>query len=213
VGISQKCISAIALTAVACGPSKLPAKKIEPVYDRATGKLQLLKYDSNGNGKFDTFSYMDGSRVVRIEIDQDENGTIDRWEYYDDTGQKLVKVGFSRAQDGKEDAWSYFGPDGAVDRIEVSTNRDGKISRVEHYAAGRMTAAEEDTDGDGHVDKWETYDGDRLAAVAFDTQRRGAPDRRLVYHADGSSQLEVDDTGGGRFVAAPAASAPSRSPR
>jgi hypothetical protein len=27
---------------------------IEPVYDQKTGKLQLLKYDSNGNGKVDT---------------------------------------------------------------------------------------------------------------------------------------------------------------
>ena len=33
---------------------------------------------------------MDGSRVVRIEIDQNEDGRIDRWEYYD-ADQKLSK--------------------------------------------------------------------------------------------------------------------------
>ena len=52
---------------------------------------------------------MDGARVVRIEIDKDEDGKIDRWEYYG-PDQKLEKVGFSRANDGKEDAWSYSDP-------------------------------------------------------------------------------------------------------
>ena len=53
-----------------------------PEYDAQTGKLRLLKYDSDGNGKVDTVSYMDGSRIVRIEIDKDEDGKVDRWEYY-----------------------------------------------------------------------------------------------------------------------------------
>src|SRR5438874_454128 len=96
---------------------------------------------------------------------------------------KLEKVGFSRASDGTEDAWSYLGPDGLVSRIEISTQRNGKVSRVEHYQQGRLASAEEDTDGDGRIDKWETYDGDRLASVAFDTTHRGGPDRRLIYGA------------------------------
>src|SRR6185503_18155721 len=87
-------------------------RKIEPVYSRQTGKLQLLKYDSDNDGKTDTWSYMDGARVLRIEVDKDEDGKIDRWEYYT-PDQKLEKVGISRANDGKEDAWSYFAPDGS----------------------------------------------------------------------------------------------------
>src|SRR5205814_10461252 len=87
-----------------CG-SREPAS-VEPVYDKLTGKLRLLKYDANGDGKVDTWSYMDGTRVVRIEIDMDEDGKIDRWEYYD-ADQKLEKTGTSRANDGKEDAWVY----------------------------------------------------------------------------------------------------------
>src|SRR6266853_4246484 len=108
-----------ALVVSACSGDENAKKRIEPVYDK-TGKLQLLKYDANGDGKVDTWSYMDGARVVRIEIDKDEDGKIDRWEYYD-ANQKLEKIGGSRSQDGKEDAWSYPGADGAVDRIDVST--------------------------------------------------------------------------------------------
>ena len=96
-----------------------------------TGKLTQLTYDRNGNGVIDTWTDMDGAKPLRSRIDLDENGTIDRWEYYG-PDQKLEKVGFSRMKDGKEDAWSFAGPDGSVARIEVSTRRDGKVSRIEH---------------------------------------------------------------------------------
>jgi hypothetical protein len=136
-------------------------KRISPEYDKS-GKLTLLKYDSDGDGKIDTWSYMDGPRVVRIAIDKDQDGKLDRWEYYD-ASQKLEKIGTSRAQDGKEDAWSYPGADGTIVRIDVSTKHDGKVNRVEHYAKDVLVAAEEDGDGDGKMDKWETYQGSRLA--------------------------------------------------
>jgi len=200
-------LPALALVGVAfaaCGRERAEAKaaRITPEYDKATGRLKLLKYDSDGDGKPDTFSYMDGARVVRIEIDKDEDGKVERWEHYD-ANQKLEKVGFSRANDGTEDAWSYLGPDGLIARIEISTGRDGKVSRIEHYRQGKLASAEEDTDADGKIDKWETYDGDRLASVAFDTVHRGAPDRKLIYSADGAARLEVDERGDGHFVAAP----------
>ena len=51
---------------------------------------------------------MDGARVVRIEIDSDADGTIDRLEHYG-ADQKLEKVGSSRRNDGKEDAWAFPG--------------------------------------------------------------------------------------------------------
>jgi hypothetical protein len=178
-------------------------RRIQPVYDRETGKLTLLKYDSNGDGKPDTFSYMDGSQVVRIEIDEDGDGTIDRWEYYT-RDQKLEKVGFSRAHDGKADAWSFSNPDGSLNRVEISTRRNGRVDRTEYYGNGVLLRAEEDTDGDGKIDKWEEYESSRLALVAFDTGRRGLPDRRLVYAADGDVRVEVDPAGDGHFMAAPA---------
>jgi len=177
---------------------------IEPVYDKLTGRLQLLKYDANRNGTFETLSYMDGTRVLRIEIDTDEDGKIDRWEHYG-ADQKLERVGTSRANDGKEDAWSYAGPDGAIVRIDVSTERDGKVTRTEYYEKGALVRAEEDSDKDGKIDKWETWEAGRLGAVAFDTVGRGTPDRRLIYGADGSARLEVDENGTGQFVAVNAA--------
>jgi hypothetical protein len=179
------------ISGAACGrPAPGSSKKIEPTYNKQTGRLELLRYDSDGDGRFDTFSYMDGARILRIEIDRNEDGKIDRWEYYG-ADRRLEKVGFSRAQDGVEDAWSYFDASGAIDRIEISTKRNRIVDRTEYYAKGVLVRAEEDSDGDGRVDKWETYDGERLASVAFDTGRRGTPDRRLIYNTDGSVRIET----------------------
>ena len=187
-----------------CGCSlqpQTPKRRVEPVYDQKTGKLQVLKYDSDGNGRTDTWTYLNGARVVRIEIDKNEDGNVDRWEYYGST-KHLEKIGFSSQNDGKEDGWVFSGPDGVTTRIERSTRRDGMVNRIEFYDHNLVARAEEDTDGDGRPDKWETYDGPRLTSVAFDTQHRGVPDRRISYRSDSTVRIEVDPIGDGHFVAA-----------
>jgi hypothetical protein len=190
----------VVLVTSACSNKGGNNTRIEPVYDQQTGKLQLLRYDSDGDGKIDTWSYMDGARVLRIEMDKDEDGKLDRWEYYGQD-QKLERIGSSRANDGKIDTWSYPGPDGAIARIEISTRHDGKMNRTEYYEKGVLVRAEEDSDGDGKLDKWETYENARMASVAFDTTHRGTPDRRLVYGSHGTARVEVDPSGDGHFVA------------
>lgn len=105
------------------------AKAMSPEYDAQTGRLKLLKYDSDGDGVIDTWSYMDGGRVLRIEVDTDEDGTVDRWEHYGATG-KLEKIGFSSEDDGREDAWQYLADDGTLVRLEISGTHDGKVTRV-----------------------------------------------------------------------------------
>ena len=100
-------VAAACVTSSCSSERDAARKRITPEYDQ-NGRLKLLKYDSKGNGKVDTWSYMDGARVVRIEIDSDADGTIDRWEHYG-ADQKLEKVGSSRRNDGKEDAWAFPG--------------------------------------------------------------------------------------------------------
>ena len=192
-------VACCGLAVQGCGGTS-EKKNIEPVYDATTGRLQQLRYDSDGNGKVDTVSRMDGTRVLRLEIDKDEDGKVERWEYYD-SARNLEKVGFSRSNDGVEDAWTFAGPDGQVSRVDISTRRDGKVSRTEFYRGELPASAEEDTDGDGAIDKWETYEAGRLTSVAFDSTKRGKPARRLSYSADGSVAVEVDPTGTGRWSA------------
>lgn len=182
----------LAIVSVAC--SRPAGGEITPIYDVKTGKLAQLVYDDNRDGRADTWSYMDGARIVRIELDTNHDGIIDRWEYYDAAG-KLEKVGQSRAGDGHVDTWMYPNPDGSIARVEQAARGDGRVTRREYYDAGQLARVEEDRDGDGRADRWETYSGSVLTGVAFDTSGQGVPDRRFVYKADGSLD-HIEDVSG-----------------
>jgi hypothetical protein len=178
-------VASIGLSACAGKPGESPdAAGVKATYSKTTGKLELITYDTNKDGKVDAWSHMDGTRLVSMDIDRDFDGVADRWEYYG-AGGALEKVGYSRANDGKADAWAYQGPDGQVARVEVSTRRDGIVSRTEFFEAGKLARVEEDSDGDGKLDKWETYREGALLGAELDTNRDGRPDRRLTYGPDG----------------------------
>jgi hypothetical protein len=155
-------------------------QRVQASYDATTGKLRQLTIDSLKDGKPNITSYMDGTTFVRIEIDSDEDGKIDRWEYYG-ADQKVERVGLSRANDGKEDVWVFRGADGSVARVELSTRRDGTANRTEFYEDGALARAEEDTDGDKRVDKWEQYESGALISVSFDTAKSGKPTTPVDY--------------------------------
>jgi len=204
-------LSIVCVAACADGGDGDP-RRVEPIYDVGTGKLQLLKYDSDGNGKTDIWCHMDGTRVVRIEVDENDDGKIDRWQYYD-RDQRIEKVGSSTRMDGKEDIWAHHALDGTVTRIDSSLHQAGKVSRIEYFEKRTLTRAEEDTDGDGRMDKWETYEAAKLTAVAFDTAHRGVPDRRIVYDDNSNGRVEVDMQGTGRFAPIPDATPAGRTSR
>jgi len=165
-----------------CGPR--PAdNRVRATYDKTTGKLSQLTIDEDKDDKPNIFSYMDGSKFVRVEIDRNEDGLIDRWEYYG-ADQRLEKVGFSRANDGKVDTWVFEGADGIIAKAEVSTHRDGRANRTEFYERGSLVRAEEDTNQDGRVDKWETYANGGLSSVAFDVRGTGAPEQVIDYRKE-----------------------------
>ena len=153
--------------------------RLEAKYDER-GLLSQLTVNGAIDGKPNVFSYMNGTRFVRIEIDSDEDGKIDRWEYYG-PDQKVSRVGFSRSNDGIADVWATRGDDGALSKLEVSTKHDGKVNRTEFYQAGRLTGAEEDTDADGRVDRWEKYASGELVSVSFDTAKSGKPTTTVDY--------------------------------
>jgi hypothetical protein len=117
----------------------------QPTYDPKTGRLQRLTYDANKNGRIDTWTYMDGRKVLRSEIDRDEDGKIDRWEYH--------------------------GPDGTLEavRAEEDGDADGKPDRWETYAGGRISSVAFDENADGRPDRRLNYGPDG-ALVSIDSE-------------------------------------------
>ena len=188
------------LAAASCAPD--PEKErlkatTQATYNKETGRLERLTYDANKNGVIDTWTYMDGTRTLRSEVDANEDGKVERWEDYGDDG-KVEKVALSRADTGVADMWLYPGPDGTVARAELSDRSDGAVDRWEWYEAGVIVRAEEDDNGDGAADKWETYATGAVVSAAFDENGDGRPDRRLNYGPGGallSIESEPDATG------------------
>jgi hypothetical protein len=161
----------LAVAVAACGAAPQPPGAPTAVYNKATGALEQLISDRNGDGRPDTWAHMNGTRIVQIDIDRDNDGRPDRWEYY---SQPL--------------------PDGSPTVIERADDADGPdrttVTRRERYVRGVLASVEEDTDDDGRVDKWETYDAGRLSRVDLDLTGRGTPSRRLVYAPDGTTRVE-----------------------
>jgi hypothetical protein len=153
-------------------------------YDR-WGRLQFIEQDSNGDRRPDRIAHHAGAKTPHlIEVDEDFDGRVDRWEEYDATG-KLVKVGLTR-RGGGPDLWVFPGAESGVPiRKEYDEDGDGRVDRAEVLQAGRVVRVELDTDRDGRMDRWQEWRGGRLVAEDLDTDRDGRPDRRLRYGAKG----------------------------
>ena len=183
-------LCACSLTAACTDPERDRLKQTTiPTYDTKTGRLKELTFDFNKNGKIDTWTQMDGARPVSARQDLDEDGRMDRWEYYNEAGT-LVKVGLSRRDRGTPDTWAYPDAQGQIQRVEVSSSGDEtKIDRWETYGGNVLTRAEEDTNGDGRPDKWQEYEAGALKTAAFDENADGMADRRLTYDSGGAVVL------------------------
>jgi hypothetical protein len=173
-----------------------------PSYDPATRQLTRLDVDTNQNGIVEQRTYLTGRTPLRSEMDSNEDGRVDRWEYVAPTGE-LVMVGGSSQHDGVEDRWAFAREENGERRVDVSTGRTRHIDRREFYRGSDLTRVEEDSNEDGLPDKWETYEGGRLRELSFDSSRTaGRPDRRLTYDASGHvTRVETDSNGDGRFEA------------
>ena len=174
--------AAAAATAIGCSdPEQARIKDTtRPTYDKTTGKLTQLTYDANKNGRIDTWTDMDGSRPVRSRIDSDEDGTIDRWEYYDEKGM-LTKVGFSSRRNGHVDSWAFSGADGKISRMEISsTGNEQKIDRWEFYQDGVLASVAMDENGDGKPDRKLTYANGTLAIIESDPDAAGTFRKRVT---------------------------------
>ncbi|MEO8680206.1 MAG: hypothetical protein ABI665_14240 [Vicinamibacterales bacterium] len=135
-------------------------------YDEKTGRLKKINIDQNKNGRIDTWSYWDATKVILIEIDKDEDGKVERWEHYDGAGNTLTRVGSSSKGDGVEDTWTYPDESGQLSRVETDTDRDGSVDKRETYVAGPG----------GRV----------ISMVELEIDKSGVAARRLYYRPDGS---------------------------
>lgn len=163
------------------GGGAITPAPVGTTYDPETGRLQELTYDRNNDGSTDAWLVMNGSTLLRADMDETFDGVVDRREHYADDNQ------------GAEE------PSSAPVMVELLDPERGTVSRREQYEAGTLQSAEEDMNSDGVIDKWETYEAGALRRVELDEAGQGRPTRRLVYHGGERVTVELDDDGDGTF--------------
>lgn len=154
--------------------SSVPSNVV-PQYNRDTGRLAYIDVDRDKDGKFEARAYMEGTRIQRVEIDENADGKVERWEYYG-----------PGATPGSNDT--------VIIKAEEASPSTGKVCRWEYYEKGQIVRVDEDVDEDGRIDKWEQYRAGRVASVELDRSGSGKPEQRLVYQPDGSVTSQTIST-------------------
>jgi hypothetical protein len=194
-------IAALAVAAAGCTgsptPGNVPASgaQAQPVYNDKSGQLEQIVSDSNSDGKIDTRAFMEGRRLLRIEIDRNNDGSADRFEFYGEAPPERVDP---NSPAGRAE----------IERVEESNGPDGRqITRREFYDRGELARVEDDSNNDGRLDRWELYERGILSRIDMDENGAGFPTRRLVYRRDGTiDRVEIDPAGSGAWREAPPSS-------
>lgn len=143
----------LSVLAFACVPDQERERlkqTTQATYDPSTGRLQRLTYDANKNGRIDTWTYMDGKTILRSEVDRDEDGAVDRWEYHAADGSvERIRTAEDDDGDGKPDRWETY-IDGRIAAVAFDENTDGRPDRQLNYTSGgTLTTIESEPDETG----------------------------------------------------------------
>jgi hypothetical protein len=156
------------------------------------GKIERLLYDQNGDGRADmVVMYGANGKPSVSEIDGNIDGVVDRWEYFDESGD-LAKTGRARRQPGKPDVWDVVDKTGETSRLEFDEDGDGKVDRTEYVSRGKVFLEELDTDHDGKPDRRLFRDPDgALLKIEADKDEDGfwetsLPVQRRIVHREPS---------------------------
>jgi hypothetical protein len=100
---------------------------------------------------------------------------------YDPNSGRLKRLDVDTNKNGKIDSHTYM--DGTrLDRIEIDRDEDGTIDRWEHYTDNKLASVGSSTRGDGVEDEW-AYQGPdgALARIETDTDRDGHVDKWQTF--------------------------------
>ena len=65
--------------------------RVQRTYEAGTGNLTMVAFAADGSVRIDHWAYMDGERLLRLDIDDNHDGRVDRREYYG-PGERLERT-------------------------------------------------------------------------------------------------------------------------
>jgi hypothetical protein len=178
----------------------------------ADGSLKVDIADTDGNCKPDTWSYVEGGKVVRRELDTNQNSVIDLWEYYEGDVKSLQAE--SRGRCSRPNVLFIFSEDGQRIVVqEEDRNCNGLPDRLTRFdeagvaifqcsprqrvdlVEGIPAVALEDSiePHDGYADRRQLYQEGTLTRLEADTNADHRPDVWILY-VSGEASIQDEDT-------------------
>ena len=117
----------------------------------------VIETDADENKLPESISFYTAGGLAQKDTDADQDGRVDRREYFDASGRLIKSEETVDGAAGFNLAWFYDGA-GNPARAEKDGNSDGRPDIWYYYNDGRLSSVREDANHDGRPDLWEEYD-------------------------------------------------------
>ncbi len=146
----------------------------------------IVEYlDTNGDGNPDIIRYFEEyqdprdetrirRRLRRLEIDNNNDETINVRRFYDDHGN-VEREENDQNLDGNIDTILEF-TGGELSRKQIKDPSGEYIHEQRIYYEGQLVRVETDSDGNGEINRWEYYEDEVLMRIGLDTNGDGSAD-------------------------------------
>lgn len=186
------------------------------------GKVELLRRDTTGDGRFDRITKYLNGQPGEMTWDKNGDGKPDVWVSYRDN-RPVLRRSASR-MDSRVDQEVEYGPktrpvasrhdlepDGVMEttrkyqagKLVSETRRTPDLKRVRmrtFFREGRPVRREEDTKGDGAMNRLTSFDAKgRPLLVRLDSRGDGRIDREIQFEKGRTKIDRLDGDGDGRF--------------
>jgi antitoxin component YwqK of YwqJK toxin-antitoxin module len=182
----------------------------QKAYYNGRGQLEKLEIDADKDGRFEAEEHYRNQRRVERREDLNGDGHWEReYRWHQNGSAELTEQG----RKGKLQK-TFYGVDGAVERIEKDSDRDGTFESSWEYNAGvlqrvtkprgvwhynkkgKLRRAELDEDRNGRTEKVEYYQGVNRLAKVEELAANGKVRSTWHYDANGKLQRAEEDTDG-----------------
>ena len=193
-------------TFAADGTRSLTRTAFDTDGDGTADRSEAYTYNSDGTLIRTAFDDDADGRIDRTAFDPDGDGTADRIDHYtydDDGARRVIRRDVDLDDDGTINRTAHLNAEGRWERVDLDADDDGNIDRSDHYTFAAdgtrsLTRTAFDDDGDGTADRSEAYsyddDGTRsLIRTAFDDDADGTTERTETYTYDGNGNLTRTD--------------------
>ena len=190
-------------TFAADGTRSLTRTAFDTDDDGTTDRSEAYTYNSGGTLIRTAFDDDADGRIERTAFDPDGDGTADRIDHYtydDDGARRVIRRDVDLDDDGTINRTAHLNAEGRWERVDLDADDDGNIDRSDHYTFAAdgtrsLTRTAFDTDGDGTADRSEAYtynESGTLIRTAFDDDADGRIDR-TAFDPDGDGTADRID--------------------